>query len=167
MPERDGPLTTVVRQLEEKLAALRTAKVRRDKPNAQIPYRHYEGDAGFDLAYCGVDPIDIYPGCVADVPCGVAVEWPNLGTWGFLVGRSSSFRNRGMLVNPAIIDNGFRGELFAIVRNVGLELVAVMPGERVAQVIPMPLMAKGMLMAEAEELSPSDRDVNGFGSTGL
>lgn len=127
----------------------------------------YWGDAGYDLHYHGDTPICIEPGAVADIPAGVAVEWP-CGMWGFLVGRSSSFRNRGLLVNPAIIDHGFRGDLFAIVRNISDELQWVKPGERIAQIIPLPTYSIGLdvLRCDVDELSPSERGTQGFGSTG-
>jgi len=128
----------------------------------------HQEDAGYDLHYHGNVPLVIRAGECVDVPAGVAVEWPQ-GMWGFLVGRSSSFRNRGLLVNPAIIDAGFRGDLFAIVRNIGQEHRVLSPGERVAQIIPMPTNAAGLAVVrcQADELTPSERGTKGFGSSGL
>lgn len=141
------------------------ALVKGTHPHAKEPQRTYKGDAGFDLTYPGPESIFIDPGEYADVPCGVAIQWPD-SMWSMIIGRSSSFRNRGLLVNTAIIDNGFRGELFALVRNIGNKTVEILPGERVAQVIPMPLLAPHIELALVDELDPSDRGENGFGSTG-
>lgn len=141
-------------------------KVKAEREGAVKPYRTHDGDAGFDLSYAGKAEITVSPGEYADVPCGFSVEFPP-GMWSLLIGRSSTFRQRGIMVNPAIIDAGFRGELFAVCRNIGLREVTILPGERLAQVIPLPLLAHAMPVVEAEELSPSDRGTNGFGSTGL
>lgn len=134
-------------------------------PGAAPPVQHYDSDAGFDLAYAGAHPIHISPGECEDVRCGISVQWPPM-MWGFLVGRSSSFRKRGILVNPAIVDGGFRGELFAVCRNIGNRDVTVQPGDRLAQIIPMPLLSAGMGVVEVPQLDPSERGENGFGSTG-
>lgn len=141
-------------------------KVQSFHPNAAMPQRAYPLDAGYDLTYPGPDEITIDPGECEDVCCGVAIQWPD-GVWGFLVGRSSTFRQRGIMVNPAITDGGFRGELFAVCRNISNRTVTILPGERVAQIIPLPILAEGFdAPIEVEELDPSERGVNGFGSSG-
>jgi dUTP pyrophosphatase len=132
---------------------------------AQAPFQAHSDDAGFDLVYSGNTQLKVEINGVCDVPCGVAVEFPP-GVWGFLVGRSSSFRSKGLLVNPAVIDPGFRGELFAIVRNISTHSVYIEPGERVAQIVPLPALAPTMQPVEVDCLSSTDRGSNGFGSTG-
>lgn len=134
--------------------------------NAIMPYRAYPSDAGYDLSYHGAVPFVVSPGAVVDIPCGVAVQWPE-GHWGLLVGRSSTFRNRGLLVNIAVIDGGFRGELFAICRNITHEYAIISPGERIAQIIPLPLVAESFSdPVQVLELDDTERGVNGFGSSG-
>lgn len=140
------------------------AKVRRLTDRAQIPTRAYSGDAGFDLYYAGAKPMLVRPGGVAHVPSYVAIQWPE-GLWGFMIGRSSSFE-KGLLVNPTVIDAGFRGDLFANVRNVSTDWVEIDPGDRIAQIVPLPLHAPGITMEETEHLDPSDRGAYGFGSSG-
>lgn len=140
------------------------AKVRR-KAHATTPTRAYSGDAGFDLYYTGIEPMQIQPSEVVWIPSEVAIQWPD-GVWGFIIGRSSSFE-LGLLVNPTIIDAGFRGNLGAYVRNVNPSTwVTVQPGDRVAQIVPLPLLAPNIGLLEVDELDPSDRGTNGFGSSG-
>lgn len=144
-------------------------RIEHDTKNEELfvePSQAHHDDAGFDLTYDGHQPIVLKPGEVKDIPCGVAVEWPP-NTWGLLVGRSSTFRNRGLLCNPAIIDPGYRGHLFAIVRNVAHEEHTVQPGERVAQIVPLPALAPQIGMVHSEEHSPSTRGEKGLGSSGL
>lgn len=129
------------------------------------PTKAYEDDAGFDL-YCDIDtPIDILPGQCVDIPAGVHVQWPDQ-MWGLLIGRSSTFRTHGLMVNPGIIDTGYRGPLFAVTRNISNFTVTVNPGDRIAQIIPMVTNAHDMVMTYGS-LDPSDRGSNGFGSSGV
>lgn len=130
------------------------------------PQRQHEGDAGFDLLVAG--DWTIKPGEFVDIPSGVEqVELP-AGVWALITGRSSTLRKRGLLVAQGIIDHGYRGPLFCGVQNLGSDDVEVKDGERLAQLIPMPLTAAGLIVCQVDErkIESSDRGTNGFGSTG-
>lgn len=130
------------------------------------PRLAHHDDAGFDLTYCGEDDIVINPGQCENVPASIAVQFPP-GVWGFVVGRSSTFRHRGLLVNPAVIDPGYRGELAAIVRNISGEVQRITRGQRLAQVVPLPALAPGFAVMQVDRLDDNTtRGANGFGSTG-
>lgn len=153
-----------LREWADREVASRVARVKRHDEAARVPTRTYPGDAGYDLYYTGTADMLVSPGEVVWIPSKVSVQWPN-GMWGLIIGRSSSFE-KGLLVNPTVIDAGFRGTLGAYVRNVQTDWVTVSPGDRVAQIVPMPLLAEGLGLVEVPELDPSDRGVNGFGSSG-
>lgn len=121
------------------------------------------GDAGFDLHYIDDKPAVIEPGQFVNVRSKIAVELP-AGTWGLIVGRSSAFKRR-LFVAPSVIDNGYRGELFACCWNIGTEPQTIEVGDRIAQLVPFPLTAAGMQWVKGP-LSDSERGVSGFGSTG-
>lgn len=125
------------------------------------PRKSYKGDAGFDLVVSESVYIDY--GGFRDVPMGISVELPE-GVWGMLTGRSSTIRNRRVLVSQGIIDNGFRGELFAGCQNVGEKSVQIAKGERIAQLILFNLVDPATM--SVEKLSPSERGTSGFGSSG-
>ena len=124
----------------------------------------HEGDAGFDLAYNGTEPFIIEPGQRASVPTGVHVELPE-GYYSLIVGRSSSFSKRDLLIPLSVIDAGFRGELFAVCKNYGDKQQTIMPNERIAQLLPMPLIAP-MIQWCNSDLTASSRGDLGFGSSG-
>jgi len=124
----------------------------------------HEGDAGFDLAYHGQEPIDIKPDETANIPTGIKVQLP-YGTWAMVTGRSSTFK-RGLITPLSVIDNGYRGDLFAIVRNLSNETVTIQPNERIAQLIVIPLLADVITWEKMPYLDDSERGENGFGSTG-
>ena len=128
------------------------------------PSHAHSDDAGFDLAYHGEQPITIQPNETVNIPTGIRVALP-YGVWGMITGRSSTFK-RDLLTPLSVIDNGYRGDLFAIVRNIGTEPVVVQPAERVAQLIPVAMLADVIEWQHQMELDDTDRGSNGFGSTG-
>lgn len=127
----------------------------------KTPTRSYEGDAGFDL-YCSRD-MTIAPGDYIDIPTSVAVALPE-GYWALVTGRSSAWRKRGLLVIDGVIDNGYRGELFSAAYNTGGSGVVIDAGERLAQMILLPVW--GGRLQQVDKLPASERGSNGFGSTG-
>ncbi|MEX2586538.1 MAG: dUTP diphosphatase, partial [Actinomycetota bacterium] len=62
------------------------------------------------------------------------------------------------------IDSGYRGELKVIAINLGSETLAIERGDRIAQLVILPVPA--VVYEEVDELPPSDRGEAGFGSTG-
>lgn len=133
-----------------------------------LPVRTYDGDAGFDLFVA--EDTTIVPDEFVDVPCGVRVALPP-GIWARITGRSSTMRRRGLLVADGVIDNGYRGPLFAGVRNLNGSEVTVRAGERIAQLIPYDLVAPRfvpkMVDRTAFDVLPHDgRGEAGFGSSG-
>jgi len=132
--------------------------------NGKPPAQAHEGDAGFDLTYHGDETLIIQPNQTRNIPTGISVQLPP-GMWAAITGRSSAFK-RDLLTPLSIIDNGYRGELFAIVRNIGHLPQHIMPGERIAQLIPMVIHADDVEWAHTHELSDTTRGTGGFGSTG-
>lgn len=131
---------------------------------ARMPIRAHSDDAGFDI-FISVETT-VPPHSFRDVPSGVHVELPN-GYWGFLVGRSSTIRKRGLMVIPGVIDTGYRGELFSAVWNLTDEPVHLEQGDRIAQLIILPNSTANSVLARVDQLAGSERGFGGFGSTGL
>lgn len=141
-----------------------TAHIARWVGDGQEPRLAHHDDAGFDLAYHGTEPIAVWPNQTVNVPTGISVQLPPF-TWGMITGRSSTFVKRNLITPLGVIDNGFRGELFAIVRNIGQQIEYIEPDERVAQLIIMPMTSHLLEWINAP-LEQSERGTNGFGSTG-
>lgn len=141
-----------------------TAHIARWTGDGQEPRLAHSDDAGFDLAYHGNDRLAVWPNQTINVPTGISVQLPPY-TWGMITGRSSTFVKRNLITPLGVIDNGFRGELFAIVRNIGQQVEYVEPNERVAQLIIMPMTSHLIEWVNAP-LEQSERGTNGFGSTG-
>lgn len=131
---------------------------------AKMPYKKYNGDAGWDLFVS--EDCDIAPGETVDVHTGVRIKMPR-ALFARITGRSSSLRKHKLLVNEGIIDNGYTGEMFVCVHNLGNETFHVKQGMRIAQVLFHQI--EGVRWSQVESIgSTSDgRGANGFGSTGV
>lgn len=156
-----------LQRLRRKVSAARAQsgllQVVQDCVDGQIPTRAYTGDAGFDLAVS--EDTAVPAGQFRDVPCGISVQLP-AGTWGMIQGRSSTLRRHRLLVMPGVIDNGYRGPLYAGVHNLGDTAFTAKAGMRLAQLIPLPLTAATMAPVLVQQLDTSDRGTSGFGSSG-
>ncbi len=138
--------------------------VRRLDPRAVMPSRAHPGDAGLDLV--ALDPCDLAPGARAAVPTGLAVAVP-VGFAGLVVPRSGLARRHGVTVAnaPGLIDAGYRGELVVLLVNLGDAPHRVEPGDRIAQLVLVPVALAEPVVVD--DLPPSDgRGDGGFGSTG-
>ena len=140
---------------------LRIAKL---KDEAVVPSRAHPGDAGLDLYAC--EAAHLGPGERWSVGTGVAVEIPE-GHAGMVLPRSGIARDHGIaLVNsPGLIDAGYRGEVRVLLLNTDpAETFRVAPGERIAQLVVVPVGLPEPV--EVEALSDSSRGDGGFGSSG-
>jgi len=134
------------------------------RPEAIVPTRAYEGDAGLDLY--SVDDTVIGPGERVAVGTGIAVAIP-LGHAGLVLPRSGLAARHGIaLVNaPGLIDAGYRGELRVLLLNTDRsESFTVAPGDRIAQLLVVALPA--VELVEREALAGAARGGRGFGSSG-
>lgn len=139
-----------------------TLHVQKLSVNAVLPTKAHNDDAGWDL-YVTKDTI-IKPGKWEDVPLGIAIQ-PPPGVWFRIVGRSSTFRKRRILVLEGIIDEGYRGELFVGCTNLGDTDVEIKAGERICQMLPGYTM-QHFSPAWSLSLSAHARGSKGFGSSG-
>jgi dUTP pyrophosphatase len=127
------------------------------------PTRAHDDDAGFDLYVHGEYSIE--PGEMQDLDLGVSIKSPP-DTWVLLTGRSSTMRNRGLLVAQGVIDPGYTGPLYATVYNLNKKTVHVNDGERIAQLIILPNLTARVDPIEVTSLPETARGSNGFGSSG-
>ena len=142
--------------------AIRIKKVR---DGAVIPTYGSSDAAGADLYACLTEAVTIEPGQTFMIPTGLAMEIPR-GHAGLIFARSSMGAKRGLA--PAnkvgVIDADYRGEFMVALHNHSLTAQTVEPGERVAQLVIVPVVTPGF--TEVEELNDTARGAGGFGSTG-
>jgi len=141
---------------------LKICRVRRE---AVRPCRATPGSAGLDLQAILEKAVTIEPGKRVTVPTGLAVEIPE-GMAGFVFGRSGLGIRHGIVPSNAVgvIDSDYRGEILVGLSNHGDEPYTIQPGERVAQLVVMPVSL--LPVEEVETLEETERSAGGFGSTG-
>jgi dUTP pyrophosphatase len=139
-------------------------KIKKTHPNAIIPQYAKEGDAGLDLTAVSMETDHCYDGGVDTVTygTGLAFEIPQ-GCVGLLFPRSSIAKTQITLANSVgVIDSGYRGEVKLKFKKYGYKDYNI--GDRVGQLVIMPYPK--IELEEVDELSYTDRDDGGFGSTG-
>ncbi|WP_370552376.1 MULTISPECIES: dUTP diphosphatase [unclassified Conexibacter] len=138
--------------------------MKRLHPEARVPVRAHDGDAGLDLH--AVEALTLAPGARAMVPTGIAVAIPH-GQAGLVLPRSGLAAKRGIaLVNaPGLIDAGYRGELRVLLLNTDRdEPCEIAAGDRIAQLVLIRVELPATI--EVAELDDSERGSGGFGSSG-
>ena len=128
-----------------------------------IPAHAHPGDGGVDL-YAAA-PTTLGPGDRSIVPTGIAVAIPE-GYAGLVTPRSGLAARHGISVvnGPGLVDAGYRGEIKVVLVNLSKESFNVERGDRIAQLVVVPVAAQEFVVVE--ELPDSGRGSGGFGSTG-
>ena len=133
---------------------------------AQAPVVAHPGeDLGYDLF--ALEDITLAPRAAVKVRTGIAVEArdPRTGSpLGLLVRDRSSMAARGIATTGGVIDAGYRGEILVLMTNLGDAAVELKAGEKIAQMVPVPVLTGAVV--EVESLEVSVRAEKGFGSSG-
>lgn len=131
-------------------------------PDARIPTRAHDQDAGFDLY--AIEPATVGPGCIVKVRTGIAIGVPP-GQVGDIRPRSG-LASRGVTVanSPGTIDPGYSGEVIVMLHNRGRDLLNVHKGDRIAQLVFTYTNTQPLQVVD--ELDTTERGSDGFGSTG-
>jgi dUTP pyrophosphatase len=144
-----------------------TVRVRRLPHGAGLPLptAASPGSAGLDLRAALEAPLVLAPGERRLVPTGLVLELPP-GWEGQVRPRSGLALRHGLsLLNaPGTIDSDYRGEVGVVLANLGGEPVAIARGDRIAQLVVAPVAT--VRLEEVDELTATERDSGGFGSTG-
>lgn len=135
-------------------------KVKRLTPDATLPHRAYDNDAGADLF--AIETTEVQPNTSAKIKTGIAIALP--GKTAGLVWGKSSVETRGLIVTAGLIDEGYRGEVIVCMYNLTDKIQIVEKGQKIAQLVVMPVNYP--VFKEEKELSKSKRGIFGFGSTG-
>lgn len=140
-------------------------RVKKLREEAVLPERKTPGSAGYDLCACIGREFTIEPGELVIIPTGIAMEVPT-GCAGMIFTRSGLGVKHGITVSNGVgvIDSDYRGEVHVGLRNSSRTAYTVRPGERIAQLIVLPVCLPEV--EEIDELSETQRGEGGFGSTG-
>ena len=139
-------------------------RIQRLHPDAILPTRAHDTDAGLDLYAAVQVGIPVLGRNL--IRTGIAVAIPP-GHVGYITPRSGLAHGNGITVlnSPGTVDSGYTGEIRVNLINHGQAPYVITPGQRIAQLVIHPIATPEI--EEVDQLEPSDRSENGFGSTGI
>ena len=138
-------------------------QLKKFNPQAVIPSRAHNTDAGYDLHSIGSHTI--FPSERKLIKTGIGLAIPD-GYYGRIAPRSGLAHKHGVDVLAGVIDSGYRNEIGVILINFGHEAFDVKNEDRIAQIIIEQCFDAEF--GEVEEfLDQSERGAGGFGSTGV
>ncbi len=139
--------------------------VKRLRDNAKMPTFGTDQAAGADLYACLDQSVTLEPGQTAFIPTGISMAIPE-GYVGLVFARSGlACKNDLAPANKVgVIDSDYRGEFLVALHNHGKQIRTVSDGERVAQLLIMPVVHP--FYRETDTIPETQRGAGGFGSTG-
>lgn len=133
-----------------------------------IPLPHYatDGSAGLDMRACIDAAISVAPGETVLVPTGIAIHVADPKLAAVLLPRSGLGHKHGLVLGnlTGLIDSDYQGQVFISCWNRGASSYDVQPGERIAQMVFVPV--EQVEFRVVEEFDASDRGAGGFGHSG-
>jgi dUTP diphosphatase len=131
-----------------------------------LPARATAGSAGFDLRACLKDPLVLAPGACELIPTGIAIHIADPGLAAMILPRSGLGHKHGIVLGNLVglIDSDYQGELMISCWNRGQQDFAIEPGERIAQLVIVPVVPATFEVVET--FDQSKRGAGGFGHTG-
>ena len=151
-------------------AARRTLKVRildaRIGREFPLPAYATAGSAGMDLRACLDAPLVLAPGRAELIPTGLSIYVEDPGYAAMILPRSGLGHKHGIVLGNLVglIDSDYQGPLMVSCWNRGSEPFTVQPGERIAQLILVPVVQAELQIVET--FDASSRGAGGFGHTG-
>lgn len=131
-----------------------------------IPRYATDGSAGLDLYACLDEHLHIAPGETHLVPTGIAIHLDDPHLAAMILPRSGLGHKHGIVLGNLVglIDSDYQGQIFISVWNRGQQPFTIEPGDRIAQMIIVPVALANFKVVP--EFTPSARGVGGFGHTG-
>ena len=135
-------------------------------PHGQgLPLPRYASDGAAGLDVTAAEELTLQPGERHAVATGFAIEIPQGYEVQVRPRSGLAFKNGITCLNtPGTIDSDYRGEVKVILVNLGQQPFEVRRGERIAQLVPAPVLKADFV--EVEQLGATARGAGGFGSTG-
>jgi dUTP pyrophosphatase len=133
-----------------------------------IPLPHYatDGSAGLDMRACIDDALTVAPGETVLVPSGLAIHIGDAGLAAVLLPRSGLGHKHGLVLGnlTGLIDSDYQGQVFVSIWNRSGKTYEIEPGERIAQMVFVPV--EQVAFDVVEEFADSVRGEGGFGHSG-
>lgn len=131
-----------------------------------LPQHATTGSAGLDLRACLSSPLQLAPGETQLIPTGMAIHIADPGLAAMILPRSGLGHKHGIVLGNLVglIDSDYQGELLVSTWNRGNDHFTIQPGERIAQLIFVPVVQAQFEVVT--DFDSSDRGTGGFGHSG-
>ncbi|MGH8294747.1 MAG: dUTP diphosphatase [Steroidobacteraceae bacterium] len=131
-----------------------------------LPAYATSGSAGLDLRACLDAPLELEPGRAELVPTGMAIHLEDPGLAAVVLPRSGLGHKHGVVLGNLVglIDSDYQGQLMVSCWNRGKEPFTIRPGERIAQMVVVPIVQVALEVVDSFE--DSARGAGGFGHSG-
>ena len=143
-------------------------KILDERLGREFPLPDYatDGSAGVDLRACIGEAIEIAPGQTELIPTGMAIHIGDPSLAAVLLPRSGLGHKHGIVLGNLVglIDSDYQGQVFVSCWNRGNETFRLEPGERLAQMVLVPVVQARFEVVESFE--SSERGAGGFGHSG-
>jgi len=132
-----------------------------------LPAYATTGSAALDLRAALEAPLTLAPGDVALVPSGIAIHLSDPGLCAVVLPRSGLGHKHGLVLGngTGLIDADYQGPLMISVWNRGREAFTMEPGDRIAQLVVLPIVR--VALDVVNQFEDSTRGGGGFGHTGV
>jgi dUTP pyrophosphatase len=124
------------------------------------------GSAGMDLRALLEEPLDLPPGETTLIPTGMAIHVADPALAAIILPRSGLGHKHGIVLGNLVglIDSDYQGQLFVSCWNRGKQSFRVEVGERIAQLVVVPVVHASFEIVD--EFDTSERGAGGFGHSG-
>ncbi len=131
-----------------------------------LPEYATEGAAGLDLRAMLEGPLDLPPGASELIPTGLAIHIEDNRLAALILPRSGLGHKHGIVLGNLVglIDSDYQGQLFVSCWNRGAQPFCIEVGERIAQLVIVPVVRTGFRVVQS--FTPSVRGGGGFGHSG-
>ena len=160
MPADGAHATGARRRLEVRIL---DPRIGREYP---LPQYATQGSAGVDLRACIDAPLELKPGDTQLIPSGIAIHLEDAGYAALVLPRSGLGHKHGIVLGNLVglIDSDYQGQVFVSCWNRGQTTFTIQPGERIAQLVIVPVLQASFDVVE--EFEATHRGAGGFGSSG-
>jgi dUTP pyrophosphatase len=131
-----------------------------------LPQHATAGSAGMDLRACIGAPLILQPGAAELIPTGISIFIADPDLAAVLLPRSGLGHKNGIVLGNLVglIDSDYQGPLMVSVWNRGTAAFTISPGDRIAQMVFVPVVQVGFEIVE--DFRGTARGAGGFGSSG-
>ena len=153
------------------MASLDNSRVRvfRTRPEAKLPVRAHRTDAGMDFFFCPVEgsAVRVAPGQSVLLETGIKMQVPPTCMLQ-IMNKSGVASKRHLITGACVVDEGYTGEIFVNLHNIGKDVEFVEPGQKVAQGVFVNIEKPQLWEVQEDDIydQETSRGSGALGSTG-